>query len=132
MQRRKFIKYSGLTAAGIIGAPYILPTGRLFAASGVRLANHVVFVLFGGGIRNQESVKMEYLLGQGQSTTGNVMPNMLSGPQPGSNLVYTPWNPVLSTPLSQQGTLFKELRYAQGPTGHYNGHTVAITGNYTE
>jgi hypothetical protein len=27
--------------------------------------------------------------------------------------------------------LFKHLRYADGPTGHYNGHTVAMTGNYT-
>src|SRR5687767_6989375 len=107
MKRRKFLKTSGLAAAGIIAAPYILPSGRLFAASGVRLVNHVVFVLFAGGIRNQESVKMQYLAGQGLGTTGNVMPNMLNGAQPGSNLVYTPWNPVLATPLSQQGTLFR-------------------------
>ena len=27
---------------------------------------------------------------------------------------------------------FKEVLYKEGPTGHYNGHTVAMTGNYTE
>ena len=25
----------------------------------------------------------------------------------------------------------KEFRYKEGPTGHFNGHTVAVTGNYT-
>jgi hypothetical protein len=28
--------------------------------------------------------------------------------------------------------LFKEFRYKQGPTGHYNGHTVALTGQYVD
>lgn len=132
MQRRKFIANAGKAAVGLIAAPYLLPSGRLFAASGARVANHVIFVLFAGGIRNQESVKQQYLANQGLPTQGNVMPNMLAGAQPSQNLVYTPWNPVLSQPLSQQGTLFTELRYSQGPTGHYNGHTVAMTGNYTE
>ena len=27
--------------------------------------------------------------------------------------------------------LFKEFRYKEGPTGHFNGHTVAVTGKYT-
>lgn len=112
--------------------PYILPGGRLFAASGNRIANHVVLVLFAGGIRNQESVKQLYLQGQGISTTGNVLENILKGPRPGNNIFYNPWNPVLTTPLTDQGTLFPEMRYTTGPTGHYNGHTVAMTGNYTE
>ena len=64
MDRRKFVKRVALATSGAIVAPYILPSGRLFAATGSRLANHVVFVLFAGGIRNQESVKQEYLLGQ--------------------------------------------------------------------
>ncbi|MFT6320337.1 MAG: hypothetical protein ACJAT4_001260 [Granulosicoccus sp.] len=34
MKRRNFIKKAGLAAAGITGVPYILPTGRLFAATG--------------------------------------------------------------------------------------------------
>ncbi|MEX2589862.1 MAG: hypothetical protein WD334_06630 [Chitinophagales bacterium] len=132
IKRRNFIKKASIATAGTLMLPYILPSGRLFAATGNRLANHVVFVLFGGGIRNQESVEQAYLAHQGLPTQGNVMENMLSGAAPSSNPVYTRWNPVLNTTLSQQGTLFPELRYKSGPTGHYNGHTVAMTGNYTE
>ncbi|MDQ3072760.1 MAG: twin-arginine translocation signal domain-containing protein, partial [Bacteroidota bacterium] len=132
MNRRQFVKTAALATAGVIAAPYILPGGRLFARSGARLANHVVFVLFGGGLRNQETVNRQYLANQGLPTQGNVMPNMLSGAQPGANLVYQKWNPVLPTPLSQQGTLFQEVLYKNGPTGHFNGHTVAMTGAYTE
>lgn len=132
MDRRKFIKQAGLTAAGTLIAPYVLPSGRLFARTGARLVDHVVFVLFAGGIRNQETVKMQYLANQGLPTQGNVMPNLLTGAAPGSNLVYSPWTPALSSSLASQGTLFKEMRYTTGPTGHYNGHTVAMTGNYTQ
>ncbi len=131
INRRKFIRNVGLTAAGSILAPFILPSGRLFAATGTRLVNHVVFVLFAGGIRNQESVDQQYLANQGLPTQGNIMNNMLSGAAPTQNIVYAPWTPVLSQPLQTKGSLFKELRYVDGPTGHYNGHTVAITGNYT-
>jgi hypothetical protein len=132
MRRRSFIKTVGLATAGVIAAPYILPGGRLFAASGKRRINHVVFFLFGGGLRNQETVDMQYIANQGMSTTGNIMPNMLQGNAPSSNLLYKPWTPILTTPLSSQGTLFQEVSYKSGPTGHFNGHTVAITGNYTE
>ena len=132
MNRRKFVRNSAIAAAGAFAAPYILPSGRLFASTGSRIVDHVVFVLFAGGIRNQESVKQEYLINQGIATSGNVLENLLSGSRPTNNIFYNPWNPVLSNPLSAQGTLFPEMRYALGPTGHYNGHTVAMTGNYTE
>ena len=59
MKRRAFIKGMGLAAAGAFAAPYILPSGRLFAATGARKANHVVFCLFAGGVRNLESVQMQ-------------------------------------------------------------------------
>ena len=130
--RRSFVKKSAWATAGAIAAPYILPSGRLFAATGSRLVDHVVFVLFAGGIRNQESVKQMYLQGQNIGTGGNVMENILNGPRPGQNIFYNPWDPVLTDSLAEQGTLFPELRYSMGPTGHYNGHTVAMTGNYTE
>lgn len=121
-----------IASAGAVIAPYILPSGRLFAATGSRLANHVVFVLFGGGIRNQESVKKLYLSTQpNSSATGNLMVNMLSGAPP-IDPGYTYFDPILSNPLSSRGTLFPEMRYASGPTGHYNGHTVAMTGVYTD
>jgi len=131
MKRRKFIRNTMLSAAGIVTAPYLLPAGTLSRSSGVRLANHVVLVVFGGGIRNQESVGQQYLLNQAAGPGGNIMPNMLNGAQPGYNLVYTPWEAALASPLQTQGTLFKHLRYRNGPTGHFNGHTAVMTGRYT-
>jgi hypothetical protein len=131
LNRRQFIKRTGLAAAGTLVAPYVLPSGRLFATSEPRLVNHVVFVLFAGGLRNQETVHQMYLQGQGLASSGNIMPNMLNGAVPSSNLLYNPWTPVSGPTLQSQGTLFREMRYASGPTGHYNGHTVAMTGKYT-
>lgn len=134
MKRRGFLKKAALTTGAIISAPYILPSGRLFANTGVRVANHVVYVLFAGGIRHQEAVGKQFLANQGNLTTeGNIMNNMISGDAPTSfTELYQPWMPILSEPLSDKGTLFQEVTYSQGPTGHYNGHTVAMTGNYTE
>ena len=68
MKRRDFIKKAGLASAAVFAVPYILPSGRLFARTGSRKVNHVVFCLFAGGIRNIKSVQ------QGQS---NLMVNML-------------------------------------------------------
>ncbi len=125
MKRRTFIKRAGLAAAGAFAAPYILPSGRLFAATGIRKANHVVFCLFAGGVRNLESVQM---------ADGNLMPNLLSGTAsisadiaPGMSALPSP----LTTPLQNSASLFRQFRYNEGPTGHYNGHTVAMTGQYT-
>ncbi len=131
MNRRNFIRNTALTAAGMISAPYILPAGTLFRSSGTRLVNHVVLVEFGGGIRNQESVEQQYLINQAAGPTGNIMRNMLTGASPAYNLVYNQWDPIAPAPLSTKGTLYKHMRYASGPTGHFNGHTAIITGNYT-
>jgi hypothetical protein len=133
MNRRSFLKKTSLATAGSFVAPYVLPAGRLFAPSGARLANHVVYVLYAGGVRNQETVEQQYTTGMisGGGNSGNIMPNIFSGAAPSSNLVYNPWTAALTTPLDKQGFLFNEMRYAQGPTGHYNGHTVAMTGQYT-
>lgn len=125
MNRRSFIRSAGLAAAGAVTLPYILPSGRLFASSGSRKVNHVVFLLFAGGVRNLESV---------QFNDGNLMPNLLAGggtvsPDILPAMDILPSGP-LPQPLQQYGTLFRNFRYKQGPTGHYNGHTVAVTGQY--
>ncbi|MFZ9846995.1 MAG: twin-arginine translocation signal domain-containing protein, partial [Flavobacteriales bacterium] len=52
MQRRDFIKKAAIATAGAMVLPYILPSGRLFAATDNRKVNHVVLVLFAGGLRN--------------------------------------------------------------------------------
>ena len=70
MNRSEFLKTLGLATAGAVVAPYILPSGRLFAATGARAVNHVVVCLFAGGVRNFESVQM---------IDGNLMPSMLQG-----------------------------------------------------
>lgn len=121
--RRDFIKKTAIATAGIFAAPYILPSGRLFASTGARKANHVVFCLFAGGVRNWESV---------QKSEGNLMPYSLIGSESINPSVN--WSPLpnpTGSPLQNFGTLFKEFRYKTGPTGHYNGHQTAITGVYT-
>ncbi len=141
MKRRKFIKKAAAATAGSIITPYILPSGRLFAQSGTRIVNHVVLVLFAGGIRNQESVEKAFISEQiGQTETGNVMENLLSGAPPNYGVIQDPfaqsgfnnWAPVLSDPVANNATLFQEMEYKEGSTGHYAGHLVAITGNYSD
>lgn len=123
MKRRSFIKHTAALAAGTVAAPFILPTGRLFARTGSRKVGHVVFCLFAGGIRNIESI---------QQAEGNLMPASFDGMAstiPGLDTIpASPW----MNKLVKEGTLFPELRYKEGPTGHFNGHTVAVTGRYTD
>lgn len=122
MKRRHFLKKAALTASATFAAPYILPGGRLFARTASRRVNHVVFCLFAGGVRNIESV---------HQNEGNLMPSIFAGADSGNPglqaLPPSPW----SQELVKEGTLFPEFRYADGPTGHFNGHTVALTGVYT-
>src|SRR5882757_2321933 len=110
MQRRAFIKGAGLATIGAFAAPYILPSGRLFAATGARKANHVVFCLYAGGVRNLESVQMQ---------DGNLMPAMLNGSSPVSPDILPGMDPLPSSPLPQAlqnyGTLFRRFRYREGP-----------------
>lgn len=125
MKRRSFLKKTAIAGAGAFAVPYILPSGRLFAASGNRIANHVVFCLFAGGVRNIESI---------EKSRGNLMPRILSGNEPVSPAIaggMSPLTPHTGPSLQSLGTLYKGFRYAQGPTGHFNGHSTAITGHYT-
>lgn len=121
------MKKVGLAAAGTFAAPYILPAGRLFAASGARLANHVVVCLFAGGVRNLEAV---------HKIDGNLMPGTLVGNETisadiAAGMTALPMQP-LPLPLQKYGTLYKEFRFREGPTGHYSAHAVAITGRYAD
>lgn len=126
MERRTFVKKIGLTAAAAFASPYILPSGRLFAATGSRRANHVVFALFAGGVRSLESVL---------KNDGNLMPNLLNGTEAITSDIIGGMSPLPTSPLMQPlqnfGTLYRNFRFSQGPTGHFNGHTTAITGQHT-
>jgi len=139
MNRRSFIKKLGTATAGAVVLPYILPTGRLFAATGSQLAPHVVFVMFAGGVRQQESVLKRYLSDSQQfASEGNIMTNMLNGAAPQLKVAYgtdpgvgprgsVPIPAVLNQTLQSQGLLFPELRATTA--GHYSGYNTLLTGN---
>jgi hypothetical protein len=137
MKRRKFLKNATLGATAI-GMPFVIPSGRLFAASGAPMAEHVVFVAFAGGVRQQESVLQRYLLdSQDYPSEGNIMYNLLNGDAPNEKIVYgtdgnvagdTPIPRILSQSLESQGTVFKEM--VSSHAGHYGGLNSLLTGNY--
>lgn len=139
MKRRDFIKKGAALAAGGIVMPYILPSGRLFARTQAALADHVIYVLFAGGVRQQESILQRYIAdSQNAGVEGNIMYNILEGEAPDRKIVYgttpagetpgsRPIPRILSTTLQKQGTLFSELRAVNG--GHYGGLTSLVTGN---
>ncbi|MGC6471204.1 MAG: alkaline phosphatase family protein [Flavobacteriales bacterium] len=128
MKRRSFIKKTALTAAASFAVPYILPSGRLFAATGARKANHVVLCLFAGGVRSLESHKFS------NGNFGNMMPYTFTGGV--ENLAGVDIGSALGLPsgqsLQEQGTLFSNMKMKNGPTGHYNGHATLMTGVYTD
>ncbi|MFN8698886.1 MAG: hypothetical protein ACK5XQ_06115 [Flavobacteriales bacterium] len=139
MRRRDFIRSTGLTAAGALAAPYILPSGRLFAQTGSRSAAHVVLVMFAGGVRHQEAVGMRYLddSQMGEPYPGNIMYNMLTGEAPVQKIVYgtgpggiNPIPSILNQSLQSQGTLFSEVRAFSA--GHYGGLNSILQGSTVE
>jgi hypothetical protein len=137
MKRRSFIKKAASLGGAAIAMPYILPGGRLFAKTNDVLAEHVVMVLFAGGVRQQESVGQQYLDGsQNERVAGNILYNLLTGDPPTDKIVYgtdpsrpgeVPIPRLLSRTLQEQGVLFKEMRATQ--IGHYGGLNVALQGN---
>ena len=152
MKRRNFIKTAaGLVAGSAISFPYILPSGRLFAQTGSQIAEHVVFVLFAGGVRHQEAIGQRYLEDSQykinpideNNVVGNIMPNMLVGEAPEKKIVYgmDPANGQQGTPgsipipkkiqktIQEQGILFSEMTCHTA--GHYNGLSALVSGNYS-
>ena len=133
MKRRTFLKKSGLPPPSR-GRPVILPSGRLFAASGRRMAEHVVMVAFAGGVRQQESILRRYVDdSQGEPYPGNIMYNLLSGEAPAAKIVYgtgvggiTPIPAILSQPLESLGTTFAEVSALSA--GHYVGMNSLVQG----
>ena len=137
MKRRNFLKNATLGATAI-SMPFIIPGGRLFAATGSQMAEHLVFVAFAGGVRQQESVLQRYLLdSQDYASEGNIMYNLLNGNAPDEKIVYgtdgtvqgdTPIPKILAQSLESQGTIFKEM--ISSHAGHYGGLNSLLTGNY--
>ncbi len=144
MKRRKFIKNTSAAALSSSLFPYILPSGIINSKTASPMAEHVVFVLFGGGVRQQESVLMRYLAGsQNEDVEGNIFYNMLNGAPPDTKIAFgtddlandligsIPIDALLQTPLELQGTLFPEVAFSSGSTGHFGGLIAAMSGNYS-
>lgn len=139
MKRREFVKKAAAITAGSLVMPYILPSGRLFAQANVPLADHVVYVLFAGGLRQQDSILQRYLSdSQNFNVSGNILYNMLEGAPPSSKIAYgttpggqpngsQPIPKILSQTLQKQGTIFAEMKAVSG--GHYGGLNSLITGS---
>ncbi len=142
MNRRKFIKKAAVATAGSMVIPTILPSSAVFAQTGSPMAGHVVYVMFAGGVRQQESVLQRYLTDsqglQGSVYEGNVMYNILNGQAPQQKIVYgtdpaqglagsQPLPPILSQSIQTLGTLFPEGTAAG--VGHYSGLVTLLTGS---
>ncbi len=136
MKRRDFLKKTSISTAGAFAAPYILPSGRLFAPTGSQLVQHVVLVMFAGGVRQQESVLQQYLDGsqENEPYPGNIMYNMLNGAPPEQKIVFgtgeggiNPIPSLLNSTLQSQGTLFPEV--SAFSAGHYGGLNSILQGS---
>lgn len=142
MKRKEFIKNVGLVGAGTLAGPLLFPSAtKLFSTPRSGNADFVVYVMFAGGVRQQESVLQRYLTDSqnisGSGYEGNIMPNLLNGALPTNKIVFGTDQPgglkgslpipkILSTTLQQQGVLFPEVKAAG--VGHYTGLCTLLTG----
>jgi hypothetical protein len=140
VNRRTFLGTSlaGLGAAAATTAlGPLIKVRRAAAASG---GKRIVIVGIGGGLRLRESLGM---------AEGATMPNLFGtapliagfGTSAGAPVIaaeYASRNPALvlpparATPLFTQGTVITNLRYADGPPGHLQGHGCLLSGYYNK
>ncbi len=146
MKRRQFIKKTAISSLGTLAFPYILPSGTISAKTTSGFAEHVVFVLFSGGVRHQESVGKRYLADSQNvfaeddlDIEGNILYNLLDGTAPERKIAYgttvegeteggQPIPRILGQSLQQQGTLFQEARC--NTASHFSGQSSLLSGNY--
>lgn len=139
MNRRSFLR-GGLAGLGAVAAAKALsPLIKVKSAHAAGNGKRVIIVGIGGGLRLRES------LGMGEGAT---MPNLfgttplVSGFATGSQGApriapeYAQVAPALALPpvrpqpLFTQGSLITNLRYADGPPGHLQGHGCLLSGFY--
>jgi hypothetical protein len=140
VNRRNFLK-TGLGSLGAAAASSVLaPLVKVRRASAASGGKRVIIVGIGGGLRQRESLGM---------AEGATMPNLLGtaplisgfGTSAGAPVIapeYAARMPALvlpaprATPLYTQGTLITNLRYADGPPGHLQGHGCLLSGFYNK
>src|SRR6185503_11845454 len=116
------------------------PLIKVRRAAAAHSGKRVIIVGIGGGLRQRESLGM---------AEGATMPNLF-GTQPliagfgtsaGAPRIapeYAASRPALvlpparATPLFTQGTVITNLRYADGPPGHLQGHGCLLSGYYNK
>ncbi|HMG23915.1 MAG TPA: hypothetical protein VK607_21420 [Kofleriaceae bacterium] len=138
MNRRKFLT-TGLAGLGAAALAPLIKVRRGHAATG---GKRVVIVGIGGGLRLRESLGM---------AEGATMPNLFGtapliagfgtsagapkiAPEYASNPAHLPLAlpAPRATPLFTRGTLITNLRYADGPPGHLQGHGCLLSGYYNK
>jgi hypothetical protein len=139
MNRRNFLR-GGLAGLGAVAATKALsPLIKIKRAHAAGNGKRIIIVGIGGGLRLRES------LGMGEGAT---MPNLFgttplvtgfaTGSQGAPRIApeYAQIAPPLAlpavrpTPLYTQGSLITNLRYADGPPGHLQGHGCLLSGGY--
>jgi hypothetical protein len=139
VSRRNFLR-QGLAGLGAATAASMFgPWARTRRASAATNGQRVIIVGIGGGLRLRESLGM---------AEGATMPNLF-GTTPLISGFSSPGAPVIApeyaamaqplvlpapraTPLHTQGTLITNLRYADGPPGHLQGHGCLLSGFYNK
>ena len=137
MNRRKFLTGSLAGLGAVAAAKTLSPLIKVRKASAATGGKRIVLVGIGGGLRLRESLGM---------AEGPTMPNLFGrAPLVGSGSVpsvvriapeYAELAPELvmpaprTTPLHELGTVITNLRYADGPPGHLQGHGCLLSGFY--
>ncbi|HVK75905.1 MAG TPA: hypothetical protein VM734_21385 [Kofleriaceae bacterium] len=142
LSRRSFLR--GALAGAALGGATVsfgaFARGRRAWAGGLS-TRRVVIVGIGGGLRLRESLGMAEGatmpnlfgttplvsgFGGGPAGAPRIAPEYAQGAPP---LVLPPVRP---TPLHTEGTLITNLRYADGPPGHLQGHGCLLSGAYNQ
>jgi hypothetical protein len=139
MNRRSFLRGSLAGLGAVAATKAISPLIKIKQAHAAGNGKRVIIVGIGGGLRLRES------LGMGEGAT---MPNLFgntplvtgyaTGSQGAPRIApeYATAAPALALPavrpqpLYTQGSLITNLRYADGPPGHLQGHGCLLSGGY--
>lgn len=139
LSRRNFMRggLAGLGAA--LAARALSPLIRIKPARAAGNGKRVVIVGIGGGLRLRESLAM---------AEGATMPNLFGttplvggggnagapriAPEYAATARQLALPPVRQEPLYLQGSLITNLRYADGPPGHLQGHGCLLSGFYNQ
>lgn len=142
IQRRNFLKgaLAGLGAG--VAATALSPLIKVKHARGAGNGKRVIIVGIGGGLRLRESLgmaegaTMPNLFGTTPIVTGfgvsGTQPPPIIAPEYAATARPLALPTVRATPLMNDGTLITNLRYADGPPGHLQGHGCLLSGFYNQ